>query len=85
MSEVVLGIETCMNARWENGVEHHPESEKIIRALRDLDGKLLNYALDISVGGDGDNGETMMYLLDVYFEAQDKGIDIKDILKGVKP
>jgi len=85
MSEVVLGIETCMNARWENGVEHHPESEKIIRILRDLDGKLLNHTLDISVGGDGDNGETMMYLLDVYFEAQDKGIDIKDILKGVKP
>jgi hypothetical protein len=80
MSEIVQGIETCMNARWENGVDHHPESEKIIRALRDLDGKLLNYALDINVGGDGDNGETMMYLLDVYFEAKDKGIDIKDIL-----
>jgi hypothetical protein len=85
MSEIVQGIETCINARWENGVDHHPESEKLIRILSQLDGKLLRHTLDISTGGDGDNGETMMYLLDVYFEALDKGIDINDILKEIKP
>lgn len=34
---------------------------------------------------DGDNGEHMMFLLDIYFEAKDKGIDLETIIKEVKP
>lgn len=72
---VVQGIETCINVRWEEGMDHHPESEKVIRAMALVDYKLCGLALDISTGGDGDNGETMMYMLDIYFEAMDKGLN----------
>jgi len=58
--------------RWEQGIDHDPRSEKIIRAMARLDWELCDGALDIEVGGDGDNGETMMYLLDCYFEEEDQ-------------
>ena len=84
MSEIIHGIETDMNYRWENGVDHHPESEKMIRIMSDLDWAFLGGTLDIKCGGDGDNGEFMMYMLDIYFEAKDKGIDIKEVIKLAK-
>lgn len=65
-------VELDINKRWENGIQHHPESVKIVQAMSQLDGMLNSYALDINIGGDGDNGEAMMYLLDVYFEGRDK-------------
>jgi len=64
-------VETNISVRWEQGVEHHPKSEEIMDAMCYIDA-LNKYALDIDRGGDGDNGETIMFLLDVYFEALDK-------------
>jgi len=84
MSEIIHGIETCINHRWENGVDHHPESENIIRTLSRLDAAALGCTLDISYGGDGDNGETMMYLLDIMFEARDKGVDVNLIIDELR-
>jgi len=78
-------IETDINKRWENGMAHHPESIKTIEALGKLDYYLGNDSLCVKTGGDGDNGEHMMYLLDIYFEARDKGIDINTIIEEVKP
>lgn len=78
-------IETDINKRWENGIEHHPESIKTIKALSELDFYLGNDSLGVKTGGDGDNGEYMMYLLDIYFEAKDKGIDLDTIIKEIKP
>lgn len=78
-------IETDINKRWEEGMDHHPESIKTIKALGELDFYLGNDNLCVKTGGDGDNGEHMMYLLDIYFEAKDKGIDLDTILKEVKP
>lgn len=77
---LVQGIETDINVRWETGMEHHPEADKIVRALAELDCKIGGDSLDISLGGDGDNGETMMYLLSIYFEARDKGVVLTDLI-----
>jgi len=56
--------------RWEEGIEHHPLSEKLFQHIMDLD---LNHNNDYfcwKKGGDGDNGETLMYLLDMFFESE---------------
>ena len=60
--------------RWEQGIEHDPRSEEIVRAMARLDWEHYNGALDIRCGGDGDNGESMMYLLDYYFAEKDQGL-----------
>ncbi len=71
-------VEIDPNKRWEFGTEHHPKSEEIIKVLRLLDDNLMGgEGLDIRCGGDGDNGETMMYLLDIWFDAQDKQVKKK--------
>lgn len=81
----MLDIETDINKRWEEGMDHHPESEKTVKALGELDFYLGGDYFHIKTGGDGDNGEHMMYLLDIYFEAKDKGIELKEIIDEVKP
>ena len=62
-------IETNMTSRWESGTDHHPRSEELVRLMRALDEKNGD-SLDIKLGGDGDNGETMMFLLDMIFEQE---------------
>lgn len=57
--------------RWEQGVEHDPRSEKIARGIAAIDFAECDDSFNFKFGGDGDNGETLMYLLDVYFERQD--------------
>ncbi len=61
-----------INQRWEQGVEHDPRSEKIARGIARIDFEQCGDSFDFKFGGDGDNGETLMYLLDVYFEEQDE-------------
>ncbi|QDP48753.1 MAG: hypothetical protein Unbinned5081contig1000_2 [Prokaryotic dsDNA virus sp.] len=65
-------VETDVNKRWEEGFPHHPKSEEVVHALADMDWKYGGDTFCIKTGGDGDNGETMMYLLDIYFEMQDE-------------
>lgn len=50
-----------LDERWEQGVEHYPESIALIKLVNDLDTTL---ALDLKCGGDGDVGETLAYFLD---------------------
>lgn len=59
--------------RWENGIQHHPKSVQIMKHLESIDFQLYNDYFGWTSGGDGDNGETLMYQLDVFFEAQDRG------------
>lgn len=54
--------------RWEQGVPHDPRSEEIYRAIADIDFKQNDDYFCWKAGGDGDNGEALMYLLDIYFE-----------------
>jgi hypothetical protein len=67
----LTGIEYDINVRWENGVEHHESSKKLMERINQLDWEFLNGYFDFKTGGDGDNGETLMYLLDIYFEELD--------------
>jgi len=65
-------IETDINKRWEEGFEHHKKSKELMRVLKDLDFKYGNDFFCFKYGGDGDNGEHLMYLLDIYFEIKDQ-------------
>jgi len=58
------------NERWEQGIEHHPKSKELARFIGDLDYEYGDYFC-FKFGGDGDNGEQLMYLMDVYFENKD--------------
>lgn len=66
-----FGVETDINKRWEEGTDHHPESIKLMDALSYIDFNCCNDYFDWNTGGDGDNGETLMYEMDIYFEVQD--------------
>jgi len=57
--------------RWEEGIPHHPESLRLMAFLEKHDMYDYNGACDWSSGGDGDNGETLMYQMDAYFEMLD--------------
>jgi len=54
-----------INKRWEEGIPHHSFSIAIVKAMQEMDTTL---AIDISTGGDGDNGETLMYFLDEWID-----------------
>lgn len=47
--------------RWEQGIDHYDESVKLIRMINQLD---TDDSLGLDLGGDGDPGETLAYLLD---------------------
>lgn len=55
--------------RWEEGIEHHPESVRLYKELAQLDFENGD-AFWFQSGGDGDNGEHLMYLLDMIFEGR---------------
>jgi len=62
---------TSIDERWEKGIPHDKRSEKIYRAIANLDFENGD-SFCFKAGGDGDNGEQLMYLLDVYFEQEDR-------------
>ena len=55
-----------VGALWENGIDHEPAAEQLMKLLRELDRKEDYASADLfECGGDGDTGETIMYYLDV--------------------
>lgn len=65
-----LGL--TQNDRWSEGIPHHPKSKRLMEFLYKHDFKDFNCYFDWSMGGDGDNGETLMYQMDAFFELMDK-------------
>lgn len=57
--------------RWAAGTEHHPKSEELFLFLSELDFNVYGDYFRWKAGGDGDNGETLMYQLDAFFEAKE--------------
>jgi hypothetical protein len=57
--------------RWEQGVPHDSRSKAIYTGIAKIDFEECSDSFCFKSGGDGDNGETLMYLLDVYFERED--------------
>lgn len=58
--------------RWGKGVPHHPKSERLVRFLALHDFNDYKDYFGWKIGGDGDNGETLMYQMDAFFEMLDK-------------
>ena len=69
-------VERDINRRWELGLPHHPKSEELFNALDHIDFKYGGDYFKWHSGGDGDNGEHLMYELDIYFECLDAGEQI---------
>lgn len=57
--------------RWGANKEHHPMSLRAVEFMSYHDWKDYGLAIDIKTGGDGDNGEAFMFLLDPFFEMLD--------------
>lgn len=68
---MIEGIEYDINKRWQAGTPHHPESVRLFRRLEQIDFHHVNDYFCWKSGGDGDNGETLMYELDIVFEERD--------------
>jgi hypothetical protein len=64
--------ELTVDQRWERGIEHDPRSVAIYESIEDIDYKLGGDRFGFKSGGDGDNGEDLMYLLDIHFDRLDK-------------
>jgi hypothetical protein len=57
--------------RWTQGIPHDVRSLKIAKGIAEIDYNECSDSFCWKFGGDGDNGETLLYLLDVYFERED--------------
>jgi hypothetical protein len=57
--------------RWEEGIPHHPMSERLMNFLKTHDWNDYNGHFDWETGGDGDNGESLMFQMDAFFETLD--------------
>lgn len=66
------GIIADIGKRWEDGVDHHPEAEAIFDLIQEADWIFGEDNFCWKKGGDGDNGETLMFALSVMFELRDK-------------
>ena len=58
--------------RWSDGCDHHPKSIRLMDFLAKHDFKDYDDYFCWKVGGDGDNGETLMYQMDAFFELLDE-------------
>ena len=67
-----MKIERDIGKRWEQGTDHDPRSVALYKRIARLD-EANGDSFDFKSGGDGDNGETLMYLLDIIFEEDDEG------------
>ena len=56
-----------MRDRWSEGLDHHPFSEAVVKAINEIDMEA-GLHFDFKTGGDGDEGETLMYWLDEWIE-----------------
>ena len=61
-----LGL-TDLN-RWEDGIEHHLMSQRMMEFLIEHDYNDYDDHFCWKKGGDGDNGEALMYQMDAFFE-----------------
>lgn len=65
-----MRIMRTIDERWqESGYEHDSRSIELAYSIRDLD---TEDQMDLKFGGDGDNGEILLYLLDMHFEREDE-------------
>lgn len=61
---VPQGWQKLPHQRWVDGDEHDPRSEALYKFISDMDFNHCGDSFCFKKGGDGDNGETLMYILD---------------------
>ncbi|CAB4141293.1 hypothetical protein UFOVP410_132 [uncultured Caudovirales phage] len=54
--------------RWSEGIDHEPESDALARLIGEVDFEHFDDSFCFRFGGDGDNGETLAYILDTLIE-----------------
>ena len=64
--------------RWGQGIEHHPRSEELVRFVAENEFENYDDYFQWEVGGDGDNGESLMYEMDSFFEQEEAILAEKD-------
>jgi len=57
--------------RWSEGKKHHPMSLRLMEFLQEHDLNDYDDYFDWKMGGDGDNGESLMFEMDAFFEMLD--------------
>lgn len=57
--------------RMDRGMDHDPRSVDLFKFIETLDFEQCSDSFGFKSGGDGDNGETLMFLMDCYFAAKD--------------
>jgi len=67
----VEGVEYDIDKRSDCDIDHHPKSVELFNRIRDIDERFNDDSFDWRSGGDGDNGEELMYLLDIIFDEDD--------------
>lgn len=70
--------ELTIGERWEKGIPHDKRSVALYKSISDIDFKEGGDRFCFKDGGDGDNGEHLMYLLDIHFARKDRVIVIKE-------
>lgn len=60
-----------LDERFEQGIPHDDRSLELYQFIADLDFKECSDSFCFKSGGDGDNGETLLYLMDCYFAQKD--------------
>jgi len=58
--------------RWEKGIEHHPMSVRLMEFMAEHDFNDYGDYFCWKTGGDGDNGESLVFEMDAFFETLDK-------------
>lgn len=61
--------------RWGDGIDHHPKSIELIEFLKEHDFNDYSDHFCWKTGGDGDNGESLMYQMDAFFEMKDSMVN----------
>jgi len=65
------GVEYDIGKRWENGIAHNHQSELLMDKIKKIDFIWNDDHFCWKTGGDGDNGEALMYVLDIIFDERE--------------
>jgi hypothetical protein len=74
------GVNPDITDRWEKGIEHNPQTEKLYDMMDAIDWLYCDNFFGWKSGGDGDNGEFLKYELDIIFDLLDlEGRKIEEV------
>lgn len=60
-------IHRSVDKRSSEGIDHDPRTYALFNIIRYID-KNNDNICDLKFGGDGDDGDNLMYLFDIYFQ-----------------